>query len=95
LGFALTCSEECASEASEINTLNQRSKRLVGVGTKPSAVPSGVIVYGLFSAFFLGWFGLNYYRSGHVEYASLGLGLLFVFVAAFAYRKAKQLNLNC
>ena len=75
--------------------MNQRSKRLVGVGTKTNAVASGVFIYGLFSLFFLGWSAVIYYRSAQLDVPSLGLAVLFGIVAVFAHRRAKQFNIQC
>jgi hypothetical protein len=75
--------------------MNQRSKRLVGVGGKTNALTGGVFIYGMFSLFFLGWSAVVYYRSAQLDFPSLGLGLLFGIVAAFAHRRAKQFNIHC
>jgi len=75
--------------------MNQRSKRLVGVGTKTNAVASGVIVYGLFSLFFLGWRAVSYFRNAYLDVPSLALAALFGVVAVFAYRRAKRFNIQC
>jgi uncharacterized membrane protein len=95
LGFAVVCSEACEKEAAELNTMNQRSKRLVGVGSKSNVMAGGVVTYGLFSAFFLVWAGVTYFRTGQIEFSSVGLGLLFAFIALFAHRRAKQFSLQC
>lgn len=75
--------------------MNQRSKRLVGVGAKSNVITGGVFIYGLFSLFFLVWSAVTYYRTAQLDFPSLGLGLLFGIVAAFAHRRAKQFNIQC
>ena len=92
LGFAIACSEACAKEATDLHQVNQRSKRLVDVGRSSGFLSGGVFVYGLFAVFFLGWALVAFLRSGAVDGASIGIGVLFVIVGVVIHRRAKKIT---
>ena len=95
LHFAVVCCDTCAQEASEVNSMTQKSKKLVGIGANSPTMPGGVVVYTLFTLFFLGWGAVATYRTHQPDYPSFGIGTLFMVVTIFMYFRAKKTGLKC
>ena len=94
--MAVTCSEACAQEASLLHEMNQRGKKIYGLGGgAQSVIPSGVIMWALFCIFFIAFGVLAYIRSGNVEPFTLGFGTLCGIVGLIAYRRTRSIGLQC
>jgi hypothetical protein len=92
----VACSEACAQEASLLHEMNQRGKKVYGLGGGArSVIPSGVIMWALFCVFFVGIGVFTYIRSGHLEPFMLGFGTLCGVVGFIAYRRARNIGLQC
>lgn len=94
IGVAVVCSEACAKEAPEYDEMMQRSKKVYGIGLKTKAIPSGIIVWGTAG---VGFFAFGVYNSltpNPVDWLSLGMGVIFVGFAVFAYVRTKDLGLR-
>src|SRR5438046_5957542 len=77
LGFALACSERCAAEATEVNEMTQRAKRMYGLGSTSARVPLAVTMYSLFGIVLPGWSAYEYWWTHRrVEWFPLVFGVL-------------------
>lgn len=97
LGHAVVCSADCATDATELNEINKRAKRLygVGAGAKSRRLPSGVVMWSLFAVFFTG-FGIYQSILRHQpDWFLLIFGGLSAIVAFMAYRRARDIGLQC
>jgi hypothetical protein len=95
LPFALVCSDACAAEAADLNEMNQRGKRIYGIGTGPRKVPSGVIMWSLFAVFFTGFGIYQSVLKEQPDWFLLVFGCLSAVVALMAYRRSKDIGLQC
>lgn len=93
-GLYVTCSEACQKEAADVHEMNQRGKRIYGIGV-PGKLPSGVIIWLLFAALFGGFGIYQSYRNQQPEWFLLLFGVLSLIVAFLAYRRAKDVGLQC
>jgi hypothetical protein len=94
-GVAITCSDVCAKEAVDLREMSKRTKKIYGIGVAKQKIPSGTIMWLLFAVFF-GCFGI--YRNvinREPEWFSFGFAGLAVVMAIFAYRRAKEMGLQC
>ena len=66
----------------------------LGTGVK-SVIPSGVIMWALFCVFFLGIGVFTYIKSGTVEPFTIGFGTLCGVVGFIAYRRTRNIGLQC
>lgn len=94
LGFALACSEACAKEAAEMNYMNQKVKRIYGIGAA-QRLNSGVLIWGMFAVFFLGWGILESVRTGRPDWFPLIFGFLALVITVVIYRRSKDTGLQC
>ena len=90
----IACSEACAKEAADIHEMNQRGKKIYGIGV-PNKMPSGVIMWLLFAALFGGFGIYQSYKNHEPEWFLLLFGAASLFIAFLAYRRAKDVGLQC
>lgn len=91
---AIACCEVCAKEAADLHEMNQRGKKIYGIGVARK-LPSGVIMWLLFALLFGGFGVYQSYRSGQPEWFLLLFGAASLFIAVLAYRRAKDVGLQC
>ena len=96
-GNGLACSEQCKTEVLEINQVVEKSKNIYGIGKNApkNLIPSGVLVYIFFTVIFLGWAVFEYVINSRTNTYFIVMGLAFMGMGIFAYRRAKQMSLNC
>lgn len=95
LGFAVVCSAACGAEATDLNEMNQRGKRIYGIGVQRRRLPSSVIMWVLFALFFVGFGVYHSFLRHQPEWFLLILGGLFAIIAFVAYRRTKDIGLQC
>lgn len=95
LGFALVCSEGCAREAADFHEMNQRGKKLYGIGVDRKRLPSGVVMWLLFGTLFGGFGVYTSVRTGVPDGFLLIFGVACFVIAALAHRRAKEVGLQC
>jgi len=93
-GMFVTCSEICAKEAADVHEMNQRGKKIYGIGVAKK-MPSGVIMWLLFAALFGGFGIYQSLRNQQPEWFLLLFGLLSLVVAFLGYKRAKDVGLQC
>lgn len=93
-GMFVACSEVCAKEAADLHEMNRRGKKIYGIGV-PNKLPSGVIMWLLFAAMFGGFGIFQSYRQHEPEWFLLLFGALSLFIAFLAYRRTKEIGIQC
>lgn len=94
-GNGIACSEKCEKEVHDINMIVDRSKQIYSIGSKPNAVPSGILVYVFFTVIFLGWSGFEYLSESKINEFLIIMGIGFGIMGVIMYRRIKKLNINC
>jgi hypothetical protein len=95
LSFAVVCSDACATYATQLQDMTQRSLRLYGIGTTKRNLPLAPVIWGLFAILFTGFGVVGWITEGRPEWFFLGFGVLSGIVAVLALHRYKQLQLNC
>jgi hypothetical protein len=96
IGFAVACSDTCATEYGELNEMNQRGKRIYGIGKNAKKkLPSGVTMWLLFAVFFGGFGILPIFKIGRPDWFFLIFSGISFIVAYISYRRSKDLGLQC
>ena len=95
LGFAVACTQACATEAAAIHEMNQRGKKIYGIGVARPKIPSGVIMWLLFGALFSGFGAFAWFKARDLGWFLLLFGAASFFVAWLGYRRAKDVGLQC
>ena len=93
--FAVACSEACVKDAAEVHEMNQRNKKMYGIGVARPKLPSGVIMWLLFAALFAGSGIFISIRNQELEWFLLLFVVVSLFVAILAYKRAKEVGLQC
>lgn len=93
LGMAIACCEACTKEAADLHEMNQRGKKICGIGVAKKT-PSEVIVWLVFAALF-GGFGILSYQNNEPDWFLLFFGGASLFIALLTYRRAKDLGIQC
>ncbi len=94
LGIAIACSDSCAKEAADLHEMNQRGKKIYGIGV-PNKLPSGFIMWMLFALLFGGFGIYQSYRNHEPEWFLLLFSALSFVIALIAYRRAKDVGIQC
>jgi hypothetical protein len=94
-GNGLACCLQCEQEVKDIHAIVSRSKLIYSIGTKGSALPSGILVYIFFTILFLGWGIFEYITKNRTNEFIIMMGLGFGVLTIIMYRRIKKLNLNC
>jgi len=96
LEHGVACSEKCAKDVTEVNEMNERGKRIYGIGHRKSKIPSsGVVIWCLFSIVFWLITAIPYFKTGHIDYGTLAMATVFTVVAVIAFFSARRTGLQC
>lgn len=92
----LACSDACAKDAKELVEMNERGKKIYGIGEyKNNKLATGVKIWLLLSAVMWISFGFGYFSYRNVDYGSLVMAVGFSFVTAIIYRSSKNTGIKC
>lgn len=94
-GFAIACSPACAREAADVHEMNQRGKRIYGIGVARRRFPAGAAAWLLFGTLFSAFGAYVWLRTGKPEWFLLLFGLASFLIAGFAYRRARDVGIDC
>lgn len=94
-GFAIACSESCASEATALHQMNQAGKRLYGIGVDRKKLPSGIVMWLLFGTLFSGYGVFEFMQDSGLQWFPSLFGAASFLVAWIGYRRAKDVGLQC
>jgi hypothetical protein len=75
--------------------MNQRAKKLYGIGVAKKTIPLGVVMWVLFGLLFGGFGVFESLRSGQPEWFPLMFSVVSFVIAFMAYRRAKEVGLQC
>jgi hypothetical protein len=93
-GMFISCSEACSKEAADLHEMNQRGKKIYGIGV-PRKTPSGVIMWLLFALLF-GVSGIyESYRNQEISWFPILFALISLFIAFTSYKRMKDIGLQC
>ena len=95
MGRGLSCSAECTHEIDEQNQIIDKSKQIYAIGSKPTLMPTGLLIHFFFGLVFTG-FGL--YQSmefGEPQWFLLVMGVGFLVIGCIGWYKNRKLDLNC
>jgi len=93
-GFAVCCSEACMAEARQLNEMNQRGKKIYGIGTTTKRNSSQAISYMIIGVFFM-IIGLLFLSKIPVlTYFTCSMGLLMIGIGAFTQYRMKNLGIQ-
>ena len=92
----IACSAECEQDAKEIIEMNERGKRIYGIGQyKTNKLASGVMVWLLLSAVMTSIAIYFYVSKGRVEPVMSAMSAVFIAITVIVYRAAKRTGINC
>jgi len=91
----LACKDTCIDEVCALNETIERSKKIYGIGTKPSAIPAGALVYFMFALLFGGWGVYSTVKRGEWDTFPIVMGIGMLVIGVVTYIRSKRLNLNC
>jgi hypothetical protein len=94
LGYAVACSETCSKEAAELQEMNNKGKRIYGIGSSKKRLPSGALIYIIMAVVF-GGIGIAGSFGGEIQWFMLIMGAMFGIFSVIAYRRAKDIGLQC
>ncbi len=90
----ISCSEICAKENADVFEMNQRGKKIYGIGV-PKKMPSGAIIYALFGVLMSAFVVNDYLRYEKIDWMFLLMSLGMFIIAIFIYRRAKDSGIQC
>lgn len=92
----LACSQACETEIGELREINQRAKRIYGVGRNAKRhLPLASLMWGAFALLFGGFGIYEYFRRGSIEWFLVLFGTLCAVLCVITYLRMKELKLNC
>jgi hypothetical protein len=91
-GIALACCDVCADEARELHEMNQRGKKIFGIGATQPRLPGGVLIWLLFAMFFGGSGLYLRYFNAEAEWVALVFAGVSLLIAFIVYRRARQIG---
>jgi hypothetical protein len=92
----LACSDMCEKDAKELVEMNERGKKLYGIGDyKSNKLASGVWVWLILSGAMWATAIINFFISNRPNYSSLIMAILFSIITIIIYRSSKRTGLNC
>ncbi len=91
----LACSPACELDVAELNEMNERGKRIYGVGQyKTNQLPSGVLVWLLLTGAMVSMSGYFYFATDRIDYLSTTMAVLFLLITYITYRGSKRTGFN-
>lgn len=92
----LACSNECEKDAKELVEMNERGKRIYGIGEfKTNKLASGVWVWLLLSGVMWVIAGMSFFVSSKPDYGTAAMAIVFSIITIIVYRGSKRTGLNC
>lgn len=92
----LACSAECEKDAKELIEMNERGKKIYGIGDyKTNKLASGVVVWLLLAGVM--WLSAvaMYFTYGDIDYVTVIMAVVFSIISFIVYRSSKRIGLNC
>jgi hypothetical protein len=92
------CSDKCAAAGASLHSMNQRALKIYGIGQSKTPLGTGVVIYAVMGAVFLGVAAVPFLRFGtfdEADWFALAMGVAFIGIAFYARVRQKQTGLNC
>ena len=93
--FAVACSEGCQKESAELHQMNEKAKRIYGLGGNKKLTPMAPFVWALLGAPFVYLLISEYVRKGAIEWFALIFLVACISIGVISWRRAKTLEVNC
>ncbi|MBN8728069.1 MAG: hypothetical protein J0H15_10265 [Xanthomonadales bacterium] len=94
--LGLACSERCIVLIGEANEINERAKRIYGIGAGARRrIPMLVLIWGMFAVLFGTLGAFMQIRYGGANWFFIAFALVCAALCVISYRRARELNLNC
>jgi hypothetical protein len=88
--------EACAMDAKELVEMNERGKKLYGIGQYQSnKIASGVWIWLMLTILMWLLAGVSYFTSNRMDYGTLMMAIGFSVVTGVVYRASKRSGLQC
>jgi hypothetical protein len=92
----IACCEACAMDAKELVEMNERGKKLYGIGEyKNNKLASGVWVWLLMSIAMWSFAAISYFDARRIDYGTLAMAIVFSVVTGIVYRSSKRSGIQC
>ena len=92
----LACSPECEEDAKELVEMNERGKKIYGIGEyKSNKLASGVWIWLLLSCAMWGAVGFRYFSLNRVDISTIVMAAVFTVITIIVYRASQRTGLNC
>ncbi|MDL2268446.1 DUF2180 family protein [Desulfosarcina sp. OttesenSCG-928-A07] len=91
--LGLTCSEACKHELSELREMNQRGKKIYGIGV-PRKIPTIVWMWLLFGLLFGGFAVFQYLKKGYPEWFLILFSGACFFFSIFTWWRSRDSGLQ-
>jgi hypothetical protein len=92
----LACSIECEKDAKELIEMNERGKKIYGIGDYQSnKIASGVWVWLLLSGVMWIVSGVSFFVSSKPDYGTAAIAVVFSIITIIVYRGSKRTGINC
>lgn len=91
----LAC-KDCETDVMELAEMNERSKKLYGIGKYATKVPaSGVLLWGVISIILWAAVAFIFYKTRKLNLEAAIPAVIMTVIAGFAYYSSKRTGLNC
>lgn len=94
-GRGLACSDECAKEVADINTIIDKSKLVYSIGTNSKLPSSNVIMFLFFGLLFTGISTYQYFSRERVDFIAISMAIGFLAIGVFSHIRTRKINFNC
>ena len=94
-GRGLVCSNKCQSEVTELNEIEDKSKRIYGIGSSHKLLPTGILLYLFFGIAFAGFGIFKILDKGKPDFFLFVMGGGFLLIGFIAWLRNRKLNINC
>jgi len=92
----LACSAACEKDAKELVEMNERGKKIYGIGDyQTRGLASGVWVWLLLTGVMWGISVWSYFNSNKFNYGAIVIAVVFSIITFIVYRSSKRTGLNC
>lgn len=92
----LACSEECLHDAKELVEMNERGKKLYGIGEgNARKISPNVMVWLLLSAAMWVLTLISYLGKTDIDYGSMAMAIVFSVITLIIFRSSKRTGLQC
>lgn len=92
----LACSDACQKDVKEIIEMNERSKKIYGIGDyQTNKLASGVWVWLLLSGVMWVVAVASFFVSSRPDYGITAMAVVFSIITTIVYRSSKRTGINC